>query len=427
MASRDGYRAAAKRGARKVESNYLTVAPTEAADAFVVLLPGGEPLRTPRGLIVSSPNYRLLLHMVRELEAAPVLTISRGIISAPRPLSAYLLFSTEQETEAGAEGLTFEQTASILDHDPVLHPAAGPERTDQLRAWEHIACFLRELGTELLPISRYARGDEAEATDAPSTTTWASLVVVVMKRSNRLSPAARSVLRNLHHLTAGHTLSALCLASGACTANEFALATLATSPAHYSFGFARPRQHRAFFEEARALAQVCVDYLGFFPSENLELLIAQGEGTLLEFKATLRWDLREQKKNPELTFVCLKAIAAFLNTAGGTLLIGVGDDGEPVGIAKDGFASDDQFLLHLYGAIRTAMGTQVATGIRTRIDGFRGESVCVVSCKPSPIPVRLRGPRGVEEFYVRSGPSSVRLPVEEQERYVHGRFGPAEL
>jgi predicted HTH transcriptional regulator len=64
-------------------------------------------------------------------------------------------------------------------------------------------------------------------------------------------------------------------------------------------------------------------------------LIEQGESAELEFKSTVRWDLRESKKNPDLEAVIRYTVAGFLNANGGTLLIGVGDDGSIVGLQPD--------------------------------------------------------------------------------------------
>ena len=55
-----------------------------------------------------------------------------------------------------------------------------------------------------------------------------------------------------------------------------------------------------------------------------------------------------------------------------------------------------------------------------------GKTVCLVSCQRSPEPVYLRW-KGVEkapegDFYVRSGPGTVRLGEGDAEKYVARRF-----
>ena len=55
-------------------------------------------------------------------------------------------------------------------------------------------------------------------------------------------------------------------------------------------------------------------------------LIKEGENSGVEFKTTMRYDMRENKVNKKLEEVILKTIAAFSNAEGGTLVMGVDDD-----------------------------------------------------------------------------------------------------
>jgi hypothetical protein len=59
-----------------------------------------------------------------------------------------------------------------------------------------------------------------------------------------------------------------------------------------------------------------------------------GESAVLEFKSTLQWDVVQKQPNKALRKFCLKTIAGFMNTDGGTLLIGVEDDGNIFGLEK---------------------------------------------------------------------------------------------
>jgi predicted HTH transcriptional regulator len=68
---------------------------------------------------------------------------------------------------------------------------------------------------------------------------------------------------------------------------------------------------------------------------DLDSLISNGESASLEFKQTLQWDTDLHKRNPELLKGCVKAVCAFLNGAGGTLLIGVANWGQPTGLQDD--------------------------------------------------------------------------------------------
>ena len=160
---------------------------------------------------------------------------------------------------------------------------------------------------------------------------------------------------------------------------------------------------------------------------NAEELIKQGESKTLEFKSTLRWNLREDRKDDKrVTHAALKTVAAFLNTEGGDLLLGVADDGGIIGIERDGFDSDDRFMLHLAQAVRNGLGDRAGTCIDPKMQIVDGRGVCVVSCQRSPEPVYLTW-KGIEtaeegDFFVRSGPGSVKLPADDAREYVRTRF-----
>ena len=156
-------------------------------------------------------------------------------------------------------------------------------------------------------------------------------------------------------------------------------------------------------------------------------LIKQDESKTLEFKSTLRWNLREQRKDPKVvTHAALKTIAAFLNTEGGDLLIGVGDDRSIVGIQPDGFETEDKFMLHLSHVIGSALGDRAGTCIDPKMQAIQGKTVCLVSCQRSPEPVLLKWKDTQEypdgDFYVRSGPGTVKLNPESTQKYIRTRF-----
>jgi len=158
-----------------------------------------------------------------------------------------------------------------------------------------------------------------------------------------------------------------------------------------------------------------------------EELIKRGESKTLEFKATLRWNLKEDRQDDKgVTHAVLKTIAAFLNTEGGDLLIGVADDGSVVGIEHDQLESDDKFMRHLAQVVRNALGERSSTCIDPKTQIVQGKTVCVVGCERSPEPVFLKwkgmsaSPDG--DFFVRSGPGTVKLPSDSAEPYIRTRF-----
>jgi hypothetical protein len=160
---------------------------------------------------------------------------------------------------------------------------------------------------------------------------------------------------------------------------------------------------------------------------NAEELIKRGESKTLEFKSTLRWSLKEDRQDDKaVTHAVLKTIAAFLNTEGGDLLIGVADDGSIVGIERDGLESNDKFMLHLAQIVRNGLGDRAGTCIDPKTQIVQGKTVCVVSCQRSPEPVFLKW-KGMEsstdgDFFVRSGPGTVKLAPDSAKEYIRTRF-----
>ncbi len=148
----------------------------------------------------------------------------------------------------------------------------------------------------------------------------------------------------------------------------------------------------------------------------------RGESKTLEFKSTLRWNLKEDRQDDKIvTHAVLKTIAAYLNTEGGDLLIGVPDDGSIVGIERDQLESVDKFMRHLARVVRNGLGDGAGT-----CNTVHGKTVCLVSCQRSPEPVFLKW-KEMEastggDFFVRSGPGTVKLPTDSAKEYIRTRF-----
>lgn len=163
---------------------------------------------------------------------------------------------------------------------------------------------------------------------------------------------------------------------------------------------------------------------------TIEDLIAQGESVRVEYKGSLRWDYREEKVNKALTKSVLKTMAAFLNTDGGTLLIGVMDDGAVAGIESD-FATlgakgnRDDFELTLRSAIKEHLGGEVSPFIELTFAETQGQTVAIASCEPYHKPVFLED-GGETEFYVRAGNTSQPLNIKAANEYIRAHWSKAE-
>jgi Putative DNA-binding domain len=164
---------------------------------------------------------------------------------------------------------------------------------------------------------------------------------------------------------------------------------------------------------------------------SLEELITEGESDELEFKSTLRWDLKEGVVNKKLEEVIMKTVAAFANSQGGTLLLGVADDGEVLGLEPDCHslkgADRDKFELHLRNLLNQQFGIGFVTSkVVIKFHKVGDKEVCQIEISPAeePVIVTVKDKNGqpAEKFFARSGNSSQEIPLGEMSAYIKERF-----
>lgn len=118
----------------------------------------------------------------------------------------------------------------------------------------------------------------------------------------------------------------------------------------------------------------------------------------------------------------LKTIAAFCNTEGGELLIGVSDDRKILGIEHDHFETSDKFLLHLRNLITGKLIPSVIQYVTYEIVHIDGKEICHVVCKPSKEDIWVKPDSTRELFFVRTGPSSTELQPRDATHYIRDHF-----
>ncbi len=157
---------------------------------------------------------------------------------------------------------------------------------------------------------------------------------------------------------------------------------------------------------------------------GLSALLRAGEGERLELKTSARWDDRKGAGNRQLELVVARTVAGFLNAAGGTLLIGVDDDGSVVGLESDYHTLQskgrDGFERFLIGLVAHRLGTDACALVHVVFHEVEGKDVCRVIVDPSPVPVFLSdGNRS--HYYLRTGNATRELDVAEALRHVAQR------
>jgi len=152
----------------------------------------------------------------------------------------------------------------------------------------------------------------------------------------------------------------------------------------------------------------------------LEEIISLGESASLEFKSTLQWDMVQNAKNKQLRKSVLKTISAFLNSDGGTLVIGVEDNGNICGLDFDlGLVgnSEDKFLVLLNTLIDDTIGAEYSALIKTRVEKAENRKVCIIDIDRSMSPVFLNL-NGTADFFVRSNNTTRSLDTEASLKYI---------
>lgn len=154
---------------------------------------------------------------------------------------------------------------------------------------------------------------------------------------------------------------------------------------------------------------------------NIQEMIRHGEHEHLEFKTTLRWDVKRDQVNRELEKGIMKTIAAFLNSAGGRLVIGVDDQHQVYGLEAD-LASltkqnHDGFENHFNNVFSSMIGPEFRKYVQLSFHYVHNQSVCLVEVKRGDKPAYLKTDKG-EDFFIRTGNATTPLRMSQAASYV---------
>ncbi len=151
---------------------------------------------------------------------------------------------------------------------------------------------------------------------------------------------------------------------------------------------------------------------------DIAALVAGGESGDVEFKSTLRTNLHTGARDSRMQDAVVKTVAGFLNQRGGSLVIGVHDDGTPNGIADDGFASEDKMSLHLTDLLNDRLGAAIWVNVHANFEDLGRHRVLRVQCDAAGQPVYDQQGR----FFVRTGHATRELTPKDAAEFVAQRF-----
>lgn len=160
--------------------------------------------------------------------------------------------------------------------------------------------------------------------------------------------------------------------------------------------------------------------------ESTKKIIELGESSRIEFKSTLRINLWTNKSDPKIEHTCLKTIAGFINTNGGTLLIGVSDTKEILGLDSDFNSFNnkpdpmDEFQKHFDNLVENYLGNSAYSLMSISFPEIDKKVICRVDIshkKNGPIYLKNKVLDGAEEFYIRRAASTKALKTSEMVAY----------
>jgi hypothetical protein len=155
-------------------------------------------------------------------------------------------------------------------------------------------------------------------------------------------------------------------------------------------------------------------------------LLRQMETQRVEFKQSARASIENDAPEKVINEGIVKTVAAFLNTEGGTLGIGISDDGDIVGLQPDlDFKHQDldgyqNWLSSLL--VNNIGGGVVGAHVKLRIESVGAEVVCLIDVHPSPTPIHARTTKGESCFYVRINNTTRMLEGPHLLSYIDGHW-----
>jgi len=157
-------------------------------------------------------------------------------------------------------------------------------------------------------------------------------------------------------------------------------------------------------------------------------LIADGESNVLEFKERARWSHGTDKKGKSEQII-VKSISGFMNSEGGTLIIGIADNGSVIGLKSDyetlSKGNRDGFELFLTQLIADKITGPSPSLCRVSFHELDGKDICRVDVAASAKPVFAcpMNSKDHTDFWVRQGNKTDQFHGTELAEYIEEHWG----
>ena len=163
----------------------------------------------------------------------------------------------------------------------------------------------------------------------------------------------------------------------------------------------------------------------FAQKPDLDQLISREENENLEFKSSLRFDQKMNQLNRDLEKSVMKTVAAFLNSKGGYIVIGLDDKRRPLGLENDYNTlqrkDSDGFENHFTQVFNAMIGPEFRQMVKIWFQNMNDRDVCIIQVAPSTRPVYMKI-NDNEHFFIRTGNITTNLKFSEVESYSRTRW-----
>jgi len=403
-------------------------------------------LKTPGGKTLCSSNIEITENVIFELQRYDKVEINENNCVIGEPLSNvsfYSLLCTEIDYWSNKKILTEDDINDLLKSDPFTNISPGPEAVDQLHQWRSIISTIKALGFDFHSLQYYIE-DRGE---------FKKLLTKICKDFNSNSNAHKSVFINLLTIYSSPIASwAFCYHD--LSGNAFATAFTETSDFKFNLSESvleeieaiMPKndtedsqddyidedydkiynlKKREIFEDILKILDSSRKFIDI--SNKLPIEVTLEESIKHEYKSSFKTPFPETPKplldNNGQTYyqlekkqfkslkevqrfiegLSLKTIVAFLNTKGGTLVIGVKEKDntkEIVGIESDKFSSEDAYERHICQQITNRIGTRfLSEFISIEFEKIQGKTVCIIKCDQY-IPTLTEIPAYLDDEYL---------------------------
>lgn len=393
-------------------------------------------LTTPGGNLITSSNEEVISNIIYDLQRYEDIELdeNNSITGAPiEAITSYALLCTEIDFWSGDRRLESEEIEARLGAlmDPLTNLSPGPEQVDQLHQWRSVIDLLKTFGYNFMELQYFAK-DKKQIN---------SLANQISKDFNSGNRSEKSVFINILTIFGSPILSwSFCFHR----LSELKIANALTETANFQFSLAqitsdefenqdtgndtenpsdsddallkkiRNKKRKEQIDETVQILHLCRNFIDINTDK-----IEEDENN--EFKKTFALDVKTRKREKYIIEECITTIAGFLNTQGGTLFIGVNDDGKIVGIKEEVellYKNNDKFLLNFKDIVKSKIEEKFFTLISYQIVKNSGKEILKVFCKKSNAPIFINK----DEFYMRVNPATQKLTGMDLFEYLQTRF-----